>query len=83
MAEHTLSPESPLKTISSFSEHDLQLERQAVRRLDYTIIPVLSMLYLLLALVCTYTTRVTQFLISLQDRTNIGKKNSITTRHEP
>jgi len=60
MAEPSLSSTSKsppsLTTIDPFSEHELQLERQAVRKLDYTIIPVMSILYLLGSL----------------DRTNIG-----------
>jgi len=61
------TPESPLKpsqnwvgadlkTKGPLSEHDQQLERQAVRMLDYTIIPVVTLFYL------------TSFI----DRTNIG-----------
>ncbi|KAF8817606.1 MFS general substrate transporter [Phlegmacium glaucopus] len=60
MAEPTSSrtslPESPLKTINPSSEHELHLERQAVRMLDYTILPVMTMFYLL----------------SFLDRANIG-----------
>ncbi|KAF8817612.1 MFS general substrate transporter [Phlegmacium glaucopus] len=61
MAEPTSSqtistPESPLKAIIPSSEHELQLERQAVRKLDYTILPVMTMFYFL----------------SYLDRTNIG-----------
>ena len=41
--------ESPL-TISS--EHERQLERQAVRKLDCTILPVVAFIYLLAILVC-------------------------------
>lgn len=56
----TLTPEpAPLNTVDSFSEHELQLEQQAVRKLDYTVLPIV-------ALFC---------LASLLDRTNIGKEN--------
>ena len=42
------TPESPssLKTIGPLSELDLQLERQAVRKLDYTILPIITLFYL-------------------------------------
>ncbi|KAF8817607.1 MFS general substrate transporter [Phlegmacium glaucopus] len=41
------TPESPLKIIIPSSEHELQLERQAVRKLDYTILPMMTMFYFL------------------------------------
>ncbi|KAF8815171.1 MFS general substrate transporter [Phlegmacium glaucopus] len=50
------TPEPPLKTTNLSSEHELQLERQAVRKLDYIILPMMTMFYFLLYL----------------DRTNIG-----------
>ena len=46
------TPESPMKTVDPLdSEHELHLERQAVRKLDYTIISVMSIFYLLCILV--------------------------------
>jgi len=58
MAEATVysTPESPLKTINPSTEHELHLERQAVRKLDYTVLPIMTMFYLL----------------SFLDRANIG-----------
>ena len=47
-----LSMESPMKTTNPSSEHELQLERQAVRKLDYTILPIMTIFYLLSFLVC-------------------------------
>ncbi|KAF8799657.1 hypothetical protein BYT27DRAFT_7201263 [Phlegmacium glaucopus] len=41
------TPESPRKIIIPSSEHELQLERQAVRMLDYTTLPVMAMFHLL------------------------------------
>ena len=46
------TPESPLKASGLVSEHDLQLERQAVRRIDYTILPIITLFYLASYLVC-------------------------------
>ena len=50
------TPESPpsLKIICPLSEHELQLERQleAVRRLDYTILPIITLFYLASFMVC-------------------------------
>ena len=57
MAEPGLSrkptPESPLN-ISS--EHELQLERQAVRKLDFIILPLIALIDLLAILVCLPST---------------------------
>ena len=44
------STPEPLTT--ELSEVDLQLERQAVRKLDYTILPIMSLFYLVSFLVC-------------------------------
>ena len=46
------TPESTLKIIGPLSEHDLQLERQAVRKLDYTILPIVTLFYLTSFMVC-------------------------------
>ena len=52
------TPELPpgLKT-TKISEHpdDLQLERQTVRKLDYTILPIMSLFYLVSFLVSIFT----------------------------
>ncbi|KAF8817611.1 MFS general substrate transporter [Phlegmacium glaucopus] len=55
-SQTTSTQESPLKIIIPSSEYELHLERQAVRILDYTILPTMTMFYLL----------------SYLDRTNIG-----------
>ena len=47
------TPEPPLKTIDPLSEHDLQLERQAVRKLDYTILPIVTLFFLASFIVCS------------------------------
>ena len=52
MAELSLSqaasmPESPTTTMGSLSEHELELERKAVRKLDYSILPVMAIFFLL------------------------------------
>jgi len=49
-------PDSPVEAKNQSSEHELQLERRAVRMLDYTILPVMAMFYFL----------------SFLDRANIG-----------
>jgi hypothetical protein len=40
------TPELLLKTIGPLPEHDLKLERQAVRKLDYTILPIVTLFFL-------------------------------------
>ena len=60
-ASSTRTPESPLKTIDSLSEHDLQLERQAVRKLDYTLLPIIILFYLASFMVCFFLTKKTVF----------------------
>ena len=58
----THSPsESPMKTVNPSSEHDPQLERQAVRKLDYTILPIMTIFYLLSFLVCSFWPAVFRF----------------------
>jgi hypothetical protein len=42
--------EPPLKT-SDLSENDWQLERQAVRKFDYTVLPIITFFYLVSFLV--------------------------------
>ena len=48
------SPTPVLPTTTDPTEHDLQpeLERQAVRKLDYNILPIMSLFYLVSFLVC-------------------------------
>ena len=46
------TPESPLNALGPLSELDLQLERQAVRKLDYTILPFVTLYYLTSFMVC-------------------------------
>ena len=83
------TPDSPpgLKT-TDFSEHDhwhdLHLERQAVRRLDYTIIPILSLFYLVSFLVRFFllSQELPLFLIIYQDRSNIGENCLVTGRYK-
>ena len=78
--------ESPLKTVDSLSEHDLQLERQAVRKLDYTILPIVTLFFLASYMVCFFSLSLSKKMafvsnhFILQDRTNIGNKNSVATR---
>ena len=48
----SLTPESLLKTVGPLSERDLQLERQAIRKLDYTILPIVTLFYLTSSVVC-------------------------------
>ena len=48
------TPESPLKTVAPLSEHDLQLERQTIRKLDYTILPIVTLFYLTSSVVCFF-----------------------------
>ena len=50
LSQESSAPESPLKTNS---EHELHLERQAVQKLDYTLIPVVTVFYLATFLVCS------------------------------
>ena len=46
------TPELPLEMIDLSSEHELQLKQQAVQKLDYTILPVIALMYFLSILVC-------------------------------
>lgn len=60
MAQPVLSsptPESPVKTIDLFTEHELQLEHQAVRKLDYILIPIMALFFLASFLVRFLLTR--------------------------
>ena len=55
MDKRRLSKSStPGKTIDldPLPEHDLQLERRAVRKLDYTILPIVTLLFLASFIVC-------------------------------
>jgi hypothetical protein len=46
------TPESPLNATGPLSEHDLQQERQAVRKLDFTILPIITLFFLASFIVC-------------------------------
>ena len=79
LSQVSSAPESPLKTNS---EHELHLERQAVRKLDYTLIPVVTIFYLVTFLACSLWNLLRPFLIILQDRSNIGEKYSVSMRYK-
>ena len=69
------SPSSPSLNTTNISEYDLQLERRAVRKLDFTILPIMALFYLVSFLVCFFLlSQRIRLLISLQDRSNIGEK---------
>ena len=46
------TPESPPTTEDPLSEQELQAERQAVRKLDYTILPIVTLFYFVSFIVC-------------------------------
>ena len=73
-----LTPESPLTTENPFSDLELQAERQAVRKLDYTILPIVTLFYIVSFMVCFLWLRALSFfLIILQDRSNIGENTPL------
>ena len=54
MVEPSVSRSDPeTKSIHLCPDHELQLERQAVRKFDYTILPIMTIFYLLGFLVCS------------------------------
>ena len=48
------TPKWPPTTTDSEHELQLRVERQAVRKLDYTILPIISLFYLVSFLVCFF-----------------------------